>query len=195
MYQLPSDIDPTANTLIRHKIRRLVVRGAIRGADAPDFAQDLALHAHVASQRFDGTLGNPMSFFASVVDRKTLDLLRRDAVGRRARGYQVRLEDHLADLHTRENPALKLDVGEVLAVVPPSLRWFAWKLAEMTEVEAARELGLTRGQARHRRRQLARHFTAWGLAPESRSATTTSRGGCVNDKYQRRVPTALEGTP
>jgi DNA-directed RNA polymerase specialized sigma24 family protein len=165
----PADIDPIARELIRHKIRRLVGNHGFTRTDAADLAQDLALHAHVASSKYDPARGARSTFFDRLLTRKVASIVAAATAQKRDRRREGPLSDAERPSRDPSNRLhLKLDVRFVVNRLPRDLRDLAHRFAHHgeNESEACRALRWTRSQVRHRRALIAQHLTRAGLAPD-----------------------------
>src|SRR4051794_5950698 len=93
MYHAPTDVEPVAKALIKHKVARLVGHSGWRAADRDDLSQELALHAHVASSHYDPARGATSTFYDLVLKRKVIDLIERQRAQKRHHCYQQELAD------------------------------------------------------------------------------------------------------
>ena len=171
-HRTPRDVDPAARAVIGRLARRLAPapRWAAPG-DRDDLTQELALHAHRIRDRYDPTRGSPLDYFESALTNHLRDLRAKAEAACRDWRRRVSFE-HPDDVpfRSRRSIQLQLDVRDALAAAPEPLRRMAEELGRDTLLGAARTLGLTRQQARHRRQLLAEYFAARGLDPRDTPA-------------------------
>jgi len=174
-YAPPSDIDPAARALIRHKVQRLLGQSGFTRTDQDDLTQELALAAHRAKSQFDATRGNATTFYDSVLVNKV-----RSIVGHaRAKKRDHRCERHLRNLDgfvwradTTPYLQMKLDVNAALATLPSGLRALGMRFMQYTPAEVSRKSGMTRGKLRQAARQIAEHFETAGVMSSNREVRT-----------------------
>lgn len=171
IYHAPDDIDPYARELIRHKVRRLVGHYGYTGSDRDDLTQELALQAHVATQKYDPTRGAVTTFLDRVLTRKVASLVAAATAQKRDRRREQALDDVPQHRPEHTHVALRLDVGRALCSLPHDVAPLAARFMQGdSESQAARSLRWTRGEVRHRRSLLARHLRRAGVVPEREGA-------------------------
>jgi RNA polymerase sigma factor (sigma-70 family) len=165
-YTPPSDIDPEAKELIRHKARRMADDNGFRQSDVPDLRQELSLAAHLASSKYDPRRADPVTFYSVVVEHKATDLVRRQTAKKRDRRLVRQIEtslDPCVQADPRPATELRLDVRDAIDGLRPDDRDVAVALADHTVMEIARRPGRSREQVRGARRRIRRHLAERGL--------------------------------
>lgn len=165
-YTPPTDIDPEARELVRHKAGRMVGTNGFRKADLPDLRQELSLAAHVASTKYDPRRADPVTFYATVIEHKATDLARRQTAKKRDRRRESRIESSLDScLLVDPWPASHVvaDVRQAVASLRPGDREVALALAEHTVMDLARRPGQSRQRVRGACGRIRRHLAERGL--------------------------------
>jgi DNA-directed RNA polymerase specialized sigma24 family protein len=176
-YTAPTDIDPEARRLIRHKVRRLIDASAYTSSDEDDLAQELALHAHVARPKYDPDRGALSTFYDRTLNNAVRNLATAATRKKRDRRRERPLELVAARPARHPDTELKLDVDAALATLLPDDRMIASHLADDGMVtRVVRTTGRTRHEVRGARGRIAQQFAALGLAPLN-TAPRSGRGG------------------
>lgn len=153
--------------MIDYAVRRLLDGRWFTRSDAAELAQELALHAHIASSKYDPSRSGKATFYSRILGRRAVDLTRRAKAAKRDRRRERPLDEHDPEV-ARPTPLpdteLRLDVDEALGRLSATDRTIAAHLAQHSLAETARLLGLTREQARGACRRVARHLVERGLA-------------------------------
>lgn len=145
------DAGPCYATWLAHrKAWRLVGRLGFSAADRDDLEQHLLLKLLERWPRYNPQRGTPQRFITWSLHRCVVDIVRQQL---RQRGRKPHsLDDASVALPPVADPtpavALRLDVAEVLAKLPPSLRAIAESLQTHSVAEISRELGLSRQAVR-----------------------------------------------
>lgn len=159
--------------IIKHKVRKLIGRYGFNASDEPDLQQELAMHVSTRMARHDPARGARSTFVDRIVRNKIANILEnRMALKRGGRKRQLALdavpEGVLLDGDTDAAAVdLGMDVRNAVAGLPPDLRRVATELEGNSPSEAARNLGLTRGQMRQRMDAIRRHMEEAGLAKQT----------------------------
>lgn len=167
--------------IIKHKVRKLIGRYGFNSSDEPDLQQELAMHVSSRMAQHDPARGARSTFVDRIVRNKIASILEhRMAAKRGGRKRPVSLdavaEGVLLDGDTdAEAVDLGMDVRNAVAALPPELQRVAAELKENSPSEAARKLGLTRGQMRQRMEAIRRHMEATGLAKRTPGEQPTRR--------------------
>lgn len=164
---------PEDAEIIRHKVRTLIGRHGFTTSDEPDLQQELAMHVSIRIARHDPSRAARSTFVDRIVRNKIANILEnRMALKRGGRKRQLALdavpEGVLLDGDTDAAAVdLGMDVRNAVAGLPPDLRRVATELEGNSPSEAARNLGLTRGQMRQRMDAIRRHMEEAGLAKQT----------------------------
>jgi DNA-directed RNA polymerase specialized sigma24 family protein len=161
-----SDIDPVARALIRRKVPRLVGRFGFTRDDADDLAQELALHAHLASRRFDPARSAGFRFYDRVLTNKVRSLIAAARCQKRDRRRERSFDDHrvILDWDVADRLALAVDVADALEPLAPADREVANLLVTDGVAEVARWTGRARGTVRGAKARIARALAEKDLA-------------------------------
>jgi RNA polymerase sigma-70 factor (ECF subfamily) len=165
-YTPPTDIDPEAKELIRHKARRMAKGFGFRRADEADIRQELSLAAHLATMNYDPRRADAVTFYNAVIEHKAIDLLRRQVSRKRDPRRELLIDTSLGlgvQLDPRPATERRMDLGQALASLPPDDRDVAMALAEHTVMDVARRPGQSRERVRGARRRIRRHLSKRGL--------------------------------
>lgn len=175
--------------IVRAKIRRLIGHGRFVRSDAEDLRQELAIEVLEASASFDPAAGPWDAFVATVVERKSAQLLkRRKAEKREYRHHVVSLsslvhdeEGHLVPLASvvgeehrepftgryRSSDQERVEIAEglpvVLARLTPLQQQLCRGLKQRTLNEVAHEQGIPRRTLRDEAVLVAREFARHGF--------------------------------
>lgn len=159
--------------LIRYKARQLVGQFGFNVSDLEDIEQNLLLHVLERMERFDPQRGCEHTFVARVVSHKIVSIIRHRCAARRHWGRVEHSLDALAEhgsgcsvLSESPNDELAdmtIDVRSACAALDDDLRRLTELLQSHSLAEAARKLGLTRGDARGRVNRLRRQWKEIGM--------------------------------
>lgn len=165
-----SDVDPVARALIRRKVPRLVGRFGFTPDDADDLAQELALHVHVASRRFDPGRSDGFRFYERALTNKVRSIIAGARAQKRDRRRERPMNDRrvIDDWDVADHMALAIDVADALDALAPADREVANLLVTDSVAEVARWTGTSRGKVRGAKARIAQALAAKNLAPEIR---------------------------
>lgn len=161
----PTDLDPAARALIRHKARKLAASRGFTPSEADDLEQELALHAHLASNRFDPRRGSATAFYDTVLANKVRSIVQHARAGKRDRRRERPLDEAAGTPASSQSVDLQLDVAAALTSLPAGDRAIAAHLMTGIDTVAGvtRAAGLTRQRVRSARGRIARRLAP--LAP------------------------------
>jgi DNA-directed RNA polymerase specialized sigma24 family protein len=197
----PSDIDPYARWLIKHKVRRLVRSNGIRRADEEDLAQDLALHVHLAAQKYDSRRGAASTFYDRVLARKIASIVQSRTAQKRDFRRERPLDSAPAHTFSRPEPServdLQLDVRDAVARLSGDLRPVACLFMEYSEAELIRRTGISRQRVRGLRQRIGQELRAAGLAEYifQSSQPTSPRTPYIPSTGRRSSAQSPDATP
>jgi hypothetical protein len=163
----PSDIDPYARWLIKHKVRRLVDRHGFRRDDEQDLHQELAMHVVAGMRRHDPARASTRTFADRIITTKIASIIQHATAQKRDR-RRVQAIDEVSEPSRPTHQAAvdaRLDVIQAVASLPDDLRSVATLLMEHgSEAAVIRAGRMTREMVRGRRRRIAAHLRGRGLA-------------------------------
>jgi len=166
------DRDSFASQLIRQKARQLVRHPGFNKSEQKDVEQELAMELVLKYRCFDPDRARETTFIARVVENKAISLVRARVAEKRDFRRDARsLNENVRDAdgvgveraqtcdasssanHTgqsrrtdEDQSQLRLDITEVMKLLPDDLRPLAELLMEMSEYAASRVLGKSRRQ-------------------------------------------------
>jgi hypothetical protein len=159
-------VNPFTRSLIRSKATRLAKRTIFADMGVADIEQELAHRLLPALDRFDANAGHMNWYVSSVLTRLVALLIRERNTQKRQPKGLCSLEtairtgvpeppnpsssDHLADL--------KIDLAEVLALLPPDLLDLAERMKTQTLAEVARDVKTPRSTLQRRVERLRQRF-------------------------------------
>jgi len=172
MGNVPSEpFDPRIAEIIKQKARKLSRHRAIGPAEREDLEQDMSIHLLRAMGEFTAGRASLATFADRVLNNFSRNLIDQRTAKRRDRRRECQMSEAAAE--TLKDQATDqarvdavLDISAAIRSLPQELRSVAAMLGEHDEADAARRLGLTRSQLRHRKLLIRRHLQAAGLDPE-----------------------------
>ena len=136
--------------------------------DREDLKQEVLVGVWVALSRFDPLRASLRTFVERIVANRITSLVRRLALHRPRRFVEETFQSVLDAAAPDEAIDLRLDVGRVIATLPPFDRAAARHLADCSVVETSRRLGVSRAAVYRSIRRIKVAFIAAGLsAPDS----------------------------
>jgi RNA polymerase sigma factor (sigma-70 family) len=153
--------------VIGYAVRRLLDGRWFTRGETADLVQELALHAHAASQTYDPSKSGHNTYYSRVLGRRAIDLTRRAAAAKRDRRRERPLDENDPEVaRPAPQPTVErqVDLAAALAELSRADQALAAALADHSLLEAARRLGLSREQARAASPRIARHLVGRGLA-------------------------------
>jgi RNA polymerase sigma factor (sigma-70 family) len=162
---------PFTSGLIRNKARRLAKRTIFADMEVADIEQELVLRLLPALDQFDANAGHLNGYVFSVLSRLVASLIRERSMQKRQPNGLCFLEAAIrTGVPEPPNPAsgddltdLKIDVAEILALLPPDLRDLAERMKTQTLAEVARDLKAPRSTLHRRVERLRQRFEDRGL--------------------------------
>ncbi|MCO6436922.1 MAG: sigma-70 family RNA polymerase sigma factor [Phycisphaerae bacterium] len=162
--------------LIRVKAHQLVGKYGFTGSDSADLEQDLALHLIQRMTGFDPNRGSRNTYADRIVSSRIASILRQRFAQCRDFRRSVSLDGHstdecsdcedVVDPHHETGCSqadLAIDVEDAVRRLEADLQSLCVLLMQEPVSEAARRLGLTRGQVRGRLQTLRNVFASAGL--------------------------------
>jgi RNA polymerase sigma-70 factor (ECF subfamily) len=186
--QLAPDVHVFTSRLIRRKARQLAAKENFSPSDRDDIAQDLWLHLLERLEKFDPEKGTIFAFIQTVVERKTVSILRRHTAAKRdicrcsSLNLSIRADDgtrmELASTiaenapdprlcqqtrHPQHRMEIAIDVESVVSQMPADLQELCERLKTHTLTEIAQETGIPRTTLYGRVRQIREFFEKSGF--------------------------------
>lgn len=162
-------LDPSAQELIRSKLRKLAAKTPFTQQHSEDLEQELYLAVYRGTKKVRLSPERRLAYLTKLIDNRIIDFLRRSYAGkrdyRRLRSLHVLVEEedgvfvevgatfgertHDRRRQRQARPGqgiaeLRLDVADVLRRLSPQLRELAEALASKSLPEIARETGVPR---------------------------------------------------
>lgn len=160
--------DPEIAEIIEIKARKLAGKSGFSVSDKPDLEQEQRKHLWENRDKLIPQPANKKTFANAVLQNVIRNLIEANTAKKRDRRGDIELDaaperSLIRGAEDVERLSTQMDVTEVLALLPKELLPVAQALMQFTPTEAARELGLTRGQIRHRMKLIAMHFQSCGI--------------------------------
>lgn len=165
-----------ASKLITHKARQLVGRFGFTRSDRAGLEQDLALHLIEHIDQFDPRRSSQNTFLDRIVNRRIISILRQRFAQRRDCRRNVGLTEAMVDQEddrlepvdqrlARVDPSsdLAIDLAHVIEGFDGDTQRMCGVLMHESIAETARQLGLTRAEARTRVARIRKLLTESGL--------------------------------
>jgi len=196
------DADFTAyvRNLVRVEARKLSRMPGFRTSEAEDIEQELLMHLHRQAGEYDPERGAESTFADRIVKNRVRELARERRRLKRGGGKSALSLDEMlvrADGNTttrsesttdsdrarrvgsaaqldQDRVERRLDVGTVLASLPPPLRDLADRLINGTEAGAARALGISRRAIRAQKAKIRAYFEQFGFEVDRRTDESDS---------------------
>jgi len=180
---------------IRRKAQQLARQFGRGAEEAEDFEQENALRLWRAQQRYDPARSSRATFARRVLDNQAASILKsRDCDKRRLEspatpgagdaermGEVIDISDLLArDRELRDEEALRIDVANVLAMLPSEYRELCSRLMQRTVADSAKALGRSRSSTYDSISKIRGHFERAGLgdhlSPDTSASASVRRG-------------------
>jgi len=175
-------------TLLKIKASQLARRPEFRKTDPADIEHDLITHVLKQADNYDPARSKPHTFVTRVVETAVAMLVRDRGRIKRAAGFRAVSLDSAAvsetghettmaalvsdeDLRRRcggqvddqERTDLSIDIAQAMAGLTPQQRDIATRRVSATEVDVARQLGISRRQVHNAVLAIREHFEKAGL--------------------------------
>jgi len=174
--KVPLNLSEYASKLIKHKARQLVGRFGFTRSDHADIEQELALHLIEHMDQFDPRRSSLNTFLNRIVDRRIISILRQRCAQQRDYRRSLALNEAMADYEddrlepvdqrrARVDPPsdLAIDLADAFKSLNGDTQHMCGLLMHESIAETARQLGLTRAEARTRIAHIRMLLTDLGL--------------------------------
>lgn len=168
----PEDVE--INRIITIKAQSLAGKYGFTVQEQPDIEQELRMHLWERGNRLTPRSAKKTTVADVALQRAIANLIEARNAQKRDRRKERALDaapqqSLIEDGNDIERLSTQMDVTEALESLPKHLLPVASELMKSTPAKAAEELGLTRGQLRHRMALIAKHFQSCGIFSDSRN--------------------------